>query len=64
VVACNANTNVISVVEKGRADSRPLNKGLRNLTGWTIIFNLHLEMHYVKSADNPADYWSRLSTVN
>ena len=60
VVAFNDNTNVICCVEKGRANSRPINAGLRNLAAWSALFRLTFELHYVKSADNPADIWSRL----
>jgi hypothetical protein len=60
VVAFNDNTNVICCVEKGRANSRPINAGLRNLAAWSALFQLSFELHYVKSSENPADVWSRL----
>jgi hypothetical protein len=60
VVAFQDNTAVICCVEKGRANSKPLNLGLRLLAGYMITLGFSLEMHYVPSADNHADYWSRL----
>ena len=54
------NQALVHVWQNGSSRSWELNHVLKEIFDITLNANLYLQLHYIPSADNPADYPSRL----